>query len=91
MAAKIRFFKKAHFFWITAITMGMTLLAMCHYVPDSVPHDEIPPLGYLTGMLCAEYPTLLAVVWYMAVGAHIGEALYAYNIAYKCVRSFFTF
>ena len=85
MAAQIRFFKKAHFFWITAITIGMTLLGMCYYMPESVPHDDIRPIGFLTKVLCEDYPTLVAVIWYGAVSAHIAEALYAYKIAASCV------
>ena len=41
MSGKVKFFKKAHFFWIAAITGGMTLLGLCHYSPDSVPHKDL--------------------------------------------------
>ena len=47
MAGQIKFFKKAHFFWIAAITGGMTLLAFCHYSPDSVPHKDLRPADYI--------------------------------------------
>lgn len=41
MSGKVKFFKKAHFFWIAAITGGMTLLGLCHYSPESVPHKDL--------------------------------------------------
>merc|ERR1711937_28392 len=81
MSGKVKFFKKAHFFWIAAITGGMTLLGLCHYSPESVPHKNLRPIGILTEYLCNEQPVLLAVTWYSAILAHVGEAIYAYKLS----------
>merc|ERR1711973_847364 len=89
MSGKVKFFKKAHFFWIAAITGGMTLLGLCHYSPDSVPHKDLRPLGILTEYLCNDQPMLLAVTWYSAILAHVGEAIYAYKLSSELVRDIF--
>ena len=85
MGEQVRFFKKAHFFWICSITAGMTLLGMCHYSPQAVPHHDLRPIGLLTQYLCENHSTLLAVTWYSALAAHVGEAFYALSIAKQCV------
>ena len=80
------YFVRTPFPWVLAISFGMGLLGLLEYKPEVVSHDSLWILGHLTRLLAEEYPLTIALIWYPAVAAHVGEAIYAYTLAKSKVR-----
>ena len=85
------YFVRTPFPWVLAISFGMGLLGLLEYKPEVVSHDALWLLGDLTRLLANDYPLVITLIWYPAVAAHIGEAIYAYRLAKSMVFGrFFT-
>ena len=80
------YFVRTPFPWVLAISFGMGLLGLLEYKPEVVSHDSLWILGHLTRLLAEEYPLAITLIWYPAVAAHVGEAIYAYTLAKSKVR-----
>ena len=80
------YFVRTPFPWVLAISFGMGLLGLLEYKPEVVSHDALWLLGDLTRLLANDYPLVITLIWYPAVAAHVGEAIYAYTLAKSMVQ-----
>jgi len=81
MSEKQFYFIKTPFPWVVVISFGMGLLGLLEYRPEVVNHESLWFLGKLTKFLAEEYPAVITAIWYPALAAHVGEAIYAFILA----------
>nr|XP_054771417.1 transmembrane protein 254-like [Lytechinus pictus] len=77
------YFKYPNIFVMILIAFGMTLTAMCVYVPEKIPYHWLGIIGDLAWYLAYQRPRVIKAIWYMAVSIHVSEAIYAYYLAGK--------
>lgn len=72
-----KYFKHNHIAWYGAIGVGITLLFISWFAPNSSIAYLLKPLGYLTRIIGVEWSTAAGFLILLTVVIHVAESAYA--------------
>ena len=76
------FFVSNNLLYVTSVICLRLKVMLCvHLIKEVVNHESLWFLGKLTKFLAEEYPAVITAIWYPALAAHVGEAIYAFILA----------
>ncbi|XP_006837505.1 PREDICTED: transmembrane protein 254-like [Chrysochloris asiatica] len=76
-AGEAAYFQRGSLFWFTLITFSMGFYTWAVFWPESIPYQNLGPLGPFTQYLVDHHQTLLRNGYWLAWLIHVGESLYA--------------
>ncbi|XP_064125873.1 transmembrane protein 254 isoform X3 [Loxodonta africana] len=76
-AGKGAYFRRGSPFWFTVITLSIGYYTWVVFWPQSIPYQNLGPLGSFTQYLVAHHQTLMHNGYWLAWLIHVGESLYA--------------
>ncbi|XP_003312694.2 transmembrane protein 254 isoform X1 [Pan troglodytes] len=76
-AAGATYFQRGSLFWFTVITLSFGYYTWVVFWPQSIPYQNLGPLGPFTQYLVDHHHTLLCNGYWLAWLIHVGESLYA--------------
>ncbi|XP_066099303.1 transmembrane protein 254-like isoform X2 [Saccopteryx bilineata] len=71
------YFQRGSLFWLTVITLSFGYYTWVVFWPQSVPYENLGPLGSFSQYLVDHHHTLLHNGYWLAWLIHVGESLYA--------------
>ncbi|XP_064125874.1 transmembrane protein 254 isoform X4 [Loxodonta africana] len=86
-AGKGAYFRRGSPFWFTVITLSIGYYTWVVFWPQSIPYQNLGPLGSFTQYLVAHHQTLMHNGYWLAWLIHVGESLYAMVLCNLPVRS----